>query len=155
MPTSPIWSGEGRSVWTRVGGYESGYFLYRNDTDLALSILGAGFDILYDPTIQAWHDSPIAKRKTARWLRLSTRNWVWMCRRHGVGPTRWRAILMGWAWAHRLAGLSPARQCSALRGALDGLTTRAPALPIETDGSALRRLIHLKRRLRDGVGEVE
>ncbi len=140
-----------RDAWHAVGGYEEHFFLYRNDTDMALKLLGAGFDVLYDPSWRVWHDSPTVQRQKPRWFRLSTRNWVWMCRRHGRGLTTLRGVLLGWAWAHRLAGASPSRQWSALRGAAEGLTRKRPDPPasVRPDGRALASLLKLKSSLRN------
>jgi len=139
-----------RSAWDAVGGYEAGYFLYRNDTDLALKLLGAGYEVLFTPDCKVWHDSPIARTKTAKWLFRSTRNWVWLARRHGRRGSGLVAILMGWIWAHKLAGLSPAKHFATLRGLLAGLFTRAPKLEksVKPDGKALKRLVQLKLGLR-------
>lgn len=139
-----------RSVWDEVGGYESGYFLYRNDTDLALKLLAAGHEVVFTPEYKVWHDSPIAKTKTAKWLFRSTRNWVWLAKRHGKRGSGLAAILMGWLWAHKLAGLSPVKHASALRGMLAGVFSKAPKLEegVTPDGKALSRLIRLKLGLR-------
>ena len=137
-------------AWHRVGGYERGFFLYRNDTDLALKLRAAGYDLLFDPTLVVLHDSKVVQRQKPRWFYLSTRNWVWMCRRHGRGSLRITAIALGWLWAHRLAGLSVSRQVMALRGGIAGVLRGHPPLPmgLAPDGSALRRLITLKRTVR-------
>lgn len=141
-----------RDAWQRVGGYESRYFLYRNDTDLALSLRAAGYAVHFDPRWRVLHDSPIIDRRTPKWFARSTRNWVWLCRRHGRGVTRWQGIILGWLWAHRLARASLLRHLGALRGLIAGLVRSAPPLPkgIEPDGSALRELIRFKIRLRGG-----
>lgn len=139
-----------RTAWDAVGGYEKGYFLYRNDTDLALKLLGAGLEVLFTPEFKVWHDSPIARTKTAAWLSRSTRNWVWLARRHGRRGSGLAAILMGWLWAHRLARLSPAGHLAALRGLVAGLIQRPPRLEpgVKPDGRALSRLVLLKLGLR-------
>ncbi|OAB63191.1 hypothetical protein AY599_01535 [Leptolyngbya valderiana BDU 20041] len=112
-------------AWRRVGGYCEPYFLYRNDTDLALSLSTVG-KVWFDPSWVVWHDSPAATRKSVRWCRLATRNWLWMARRHSTHPRRF------WAWlgvlqAFRLAGARPAAQAAVLRGVAQGLLGRAPA----------------------------
>ncbi len=153
---TPYWPDMGpgniirRSAWDAVGGYEAGYFLYRNDTDLALKLLGAGFEVLFTPDCKVWHDSPIARTKTAKWLYRSTRNWVWLAKRHGKRGSGLVAVLMGWLWAHKLAGISPIKQLAALRGMLAGLFSPAPKLEkaIKPDGRALKRLVLLKLGLR-------
>lgn len=139
-----------RSAWEAVGGYEAGYFLYRNDTDLALKLLGAGGVVHFNPGWIAWHDSPAARVKSLRWFFLSTRNWVWMCKRHARGLTRWQGVLLGWAWAHRLAGWRLRAHGRALAGAWVGLVRRAPPVPgaVRQRGPGLRELLRLKRRLR-------
>lgn len=139
-----------RDAWLRVGGYESRYFLYRNDTDLALSLRAAGYAVHFDPAWRVLHDSPIVDRRTPAWFARSTRNWVWMCRRHGRGITRLKGIALGWLWAHRLAGMSVARHWGALRGVITGLVRQAPPLPdgLSPDGSAFAELIRLKISLR-------
>ncbi|MEM9166471.1 MAG: glycosyltransferase [Planctomycetota bacterium] len=135
-----------RDAWDAVGGYEAGYFLYRNDTDLALTLLASGREVAFAADCYVWHDSPIAKTKSRAWLRRSTRNWVWLCKRHGQRGSGVRGAVLGWLWAHRLAGLSPTKHASTLRGFLEGLAGPPPPLPrgVTPDGSALKRLIRLK-----------
>lgn len=139
-----------RAAWDGVGGYEAGYFLYRNDTDLALKLLAAHRRVAFTRALHVWHDSPIAKHKTPAWIRRSTRNWVWLCRRHGKRGSGVRGIVLGWLWAHRLARLNPMGHLMAIRGVLGGLLTPAPPMPegVSPDGAALRRLIRLKMRYR-------
>jgi GT2 family glycosyltransferase len=136
-----------RDAWDRVGGYEPAFFLYRNDVDLALKLLGAGLDVRFDPAWVAWHDSPAAARKSDRWLRLATRNWVWLARRHGRGVHRWLGALAGVARALLHAGPRPARLGRVLAGAWEGLTTPAPPLPpgVTHNGRAWRDLLRLRR----------
>lgn len=140
-----------REAWDAVGGYEERYFLYRNDTDLALKLLGAGLDVAYHPAWRGMHDSPHIAVRRVRWFTLSTRNWCWMCRRHARGIRAVGPMLLGWLWAHRLAGASLSRQWAALRGGLAGVLTPPPPLPtiVRRDGRGLSRLIGLKRSLRD------
>jgi GT2 family glycosyltransferase len=134
------------SAWKAVGGYEESFFLYRNDTDLAMKLLAGGYDVFADPEWIVWHDSPHAGRKSERWLELATRNWVLLARRHARG---WRlpfSIVLGWAWACRQAGLSLPRLRLATRGALVGLGMRVPALvgTIASDGTAFAELLRLQ-----------
>jgi GT2 family glycosyltransferase len=142
-----------RDAWLAVGGYEETYFLYRNDTDLALKLLGAGLDVHYDPRWVVYHDSPVVQRKTNRWLHLSTRNWIWTARRHGRGWRGLSGLMLGWVWAHRLAGFRPGGHAAVLRGVAAGLAKKPPKLPdsVKPDGSAFARLIQLKLRYRGGA----
>jgi GT2 family glycosyltransferase len=118
------------SAWRAVGGYQREFFLYRNDVDLALKFLGAGLDVAHNPDWFAWHDSPLAARKSLRWLHLATRNWVWLTRRHSrpslLGWKFFATILLQFAWTLREAGLDTDRLTAACDGLRDGLTTAPP-----------------------------
>ncbi len=163
------------SAWRRAGGYETAYFLYRNDTDLALKLLApstapastGGDDdeppptavhpvsgVHMNPAWIAWHDSPAAARKSDRWHRLATRNWIWTARRHARGGRldRLGGIALGWLWAHKLAGLSLPRHWATFRGAIDGLFQPAPGLPagVSPDGRAYSLLLASQLAARAG-----
>ena len=115
-----------RSAWQRAGGYCEDYFLYRNDTDLALS-LGTLGEVWFDPSWVVWHDSPAAARKGERWCHMATRNWLWMARRHGRGAAHalaWLGVLR----AFRLAGLRPAAIRAVARGVIEGVMEPFPAI---------------------------
>jgi GT2 family glycosyltransferase len=135
-----------RADWLAVGGYEEGFFLYRNDTDLAMRLLHAGLGVAFDPTWVVWHDSPATARKSLRWFEIATRNWLWLARRHGRGWTGLAGGALGWAWAHRLAGLSPGRHIAAIRGAFAGLFSPKPTMRTDrpSDGAAFASLLRLQ-----------
>lgn len=135
-----------RADWLRAGGYEEAFFLYRNDTDLALKLLGLGRGVWFDPSWVVHHDSAAAARKSLRWFELATRNWIWMCRRHGRGLWGAGALLAGWCWAHRLAGLRPRSHWAVLRGAWAGLARKAPDAVAagRRTGEGVRRLVGLR-----------
>jgi GT2 family glycosyltransferase len=138
-----------RDAWQRVDGYESRFFLYRNDVDLALKLGDLrrdGKGVYFDPNLVVWHDSPAAAKKSLRWYEGATRNWVWLCRRHGRGAWAMIGVCMGWVWAHRLAGTSPRAHIRVLKGALGGLAKAPPTMPSRTprDGHALRALLRLR-----------
>lgn len=140
-----------REAWMKVGGYEAAYSLYRNDTDMALKLLAAGYDVVFNPAWMVWHDSRIVTRKSDRWLHLSTRNWMWMAKRHATGLLRARGQMLGWLHAHRLAGWRPSGHWNVVKGAVLGLLMAAPSLPEcadPGDGRHYRRLLDLKIRLR-------
>lgn len=138
-----------RKDWERVGGYDDAFFLYRNDVDLAMKLLAAGRNVHFDPAWTVWHDSPAGAggRKSLRWFELAMRNWVWLCRRHGRGPSKVAALASGWLWAHRLAGFSPRAHLRVLCGVARGWFERPPVLPeiCRRDGRAVRRLLQLRR----------
>lgn len=137
-----------RSAWLGVGGYEESFFLYRNDVDLAMKLLGAGHGVHFNPAWVVWHDSPAAARKSARWFELATRNWIWTARRHGRGLGRVGGVLLGWAWAHGLAGARTGDHLRVLRGAARGLFERPPVLPgaVKPNGAAYAALLRLRTR---------
>ncbi|MEO0716415.1 MAG: hypothetical protein AAFY58_05440, partial [Planctomycetota bacterium] len=116
--------------------------------DLALTIATTGLGVHFDPALIVWHDSPATTRKSRRWFEIATRNWLWMCRRHGRGCTRLLMMLLGVAWAGRAAGLRLGDHLALLRGIGAGLFCPAPPLPktARADGSALRRLLMLRVR---------
>ncbi len=135
-----------RTAWDRVGGYEPAFFLYRNDVDLALKLLGSGHRVYFDPAWVVWHETSAGAggRKSARWFELASRNWVWLCRRHGAGWTRWKAMLAGWLWAHRQAGLSIGNHMAVARGVGSGLVgTRAP-LPRGTRRGSMQAFLQVR-----------
>lgn len=133
------------SAWAKVGGYEPRFFLYRNDVDLAMKLLGAGFGVAFNPAWIVRHDSPGAAVKGERWLHLATRNWLWLARRHGRGRHRVIGMTLGPLWSLRQAGWSLARVRCVLRGVREGLLSPAPTLPDEVvpDGAAWRAFMSL------------
>lgn len=120
-----------RADWLALGGYDAAFFLYRNDADLAMRLLAAGRLVHFDPALTVWHDtaSGPGARKSTRWHRLATRNWLWMSRRHGQGAAGVVGAALGAAWAVRAAGFSPARLWSTARGVVDGLLAPPPRSP--------------------------
>lgn len=136
-----------RDAWRMAGGYESGYFLYRNDTDLALKLCGLGLGVHFNPAWVVWHDTSAGAgaRKSETWHRIATRNWIWMARRHAEGASeRWRGAALGWMWAHKLAGLSASRHAATLRGAIEGVRRPPPRMDERIrSGPAWRDLLRM------------
>ncbi len=139
-------------AWNATGGYEESFFLYRNDADLALKLLSAGWKVRCDPSLIVWHDSPAASRKSDRWLHLATRNWIWMTRRHAKGSDLPLGIAAGAAWAAKLAGADAGRLKRVGRGVLEGLGRAAPPLPpgVPRTGAGYRALLSAQFRRRLG-----
>jgi GT2 family glycosyltransferase len=136
-----------RDAWKKVEGYEEAFFLYRNDTDLAMKLLGAGFDVVMDPAWIVWHDSPAAAMKSERWLEIATRNWIWVCRRHGTGWQKFACAVVAIAVAVRHAGPDLTRLKRVFAGVRDGVDLAAPAVPkgVIVDGSGLREYVRMRR----------
>jgi GT2 family glycosyltransferase len=107
-----------------------------------MKLLGAGYGVYFDPKLIVWHDSPAAAKKSLRWFELATRNWIWLCRRHGRGLGALAGAMLGWAWAHRLAGVSAAAHARILKGAAAGVLGAAG--PKQGSGASLRRLLRLR-----------
>ena len=129
---------------------EHGIFGYarpvKSTVDAVVTAMHSRYGWTIDPTWIVWHDSPAAARKSERWLELATRNWCWLCRRHGRGLGPVRAIALGAARAAMLAGLSPWRVWKVIRGLAQGLTKPVPAAPdaVRPDGSHLRRMLQIR-----------
>jgi GT2 family glycosyltransferase len=134
-----------RRDWDAVGGYEAAYFLYRNDTDLALKLLARGRGVHFSPAWVVHHDSPAGAggRKSVHWHERATRNWIWTARRHGRGWTGLAGGLLGWLWAHKLAGSSTKRHAATLRGARAGWFADPPRIDPRPDGSAYRAMLRM------------
>jgi GT2 family glycosyltransferase len=139
-----------RDLWLALGGYDSAYRLYRNDVELALRILSTGMGVRFDPRWVCEHDSPAAANKSERWCRQATRNWLWLCRRHGRGGNALLSIALGWAMAHRHAGVRLAAQKAVMQGVIEGLRTMPDA-----PGWFRRDDRHLARLLRMRLGQSE
>ena len=115
-----------RADWLAAGGYRHEYFLYRNDTDLAMSLLARGRGVHFNPDWVAWHDSPNTGKKSARWFRVATRNWVWMCRRHGSARSAAAAIAGGACSTLLATRARPGALISLARGLAEGVLSTPP-----------------------------
>lgn len=133
-------------AWDECGGYEPSFFLYRNDTDLALQLLERGWDVGFDPALVVWHDTPAGPgmRKSTRWHRLATRNWVWMVRRHGRGLAVLVGIVLGWASAHASARGSWEKHRATIAGVWAGLRERPITPAHASSGVAWRAYLRLR-----------
>jgi GT2 family glycosyltransferase len=130
-------------AWRRLGGYDAAFFLYRNDVDLAMRLLENGLDVRFVPEWTARHDSPDGA-KSDRWLRLGTRNFVWLARRHGRGVWKWLGLGAGIASCLRHAGWSVARVREVLRGVRDGFREPPPPCEPHSSGAAWRRMVRMR-----------
>jgi GT2 family glycosyltransferase len=68
-----------------VGMLDEKFFAYCEDVDFSLRVRKAGFPLRYVPTAQVWHGSsqPTHRTRTAIYRYLSTRNNLWVVRKHG------------------------------------------------------------------------
>ncbi len=136
-----------RDLWLALGGYDARFGLYRNDVDMAMRLLSVGAGVRFDPSWTCEHDSPAAANKSVRWCGQATRNWVWLCRRHG-GRFAWMVpVVIGLFAAHRHAGLRPGAHAAVFKGAAAGLASR-PEMPAwwRRDPRTMRTLLRLRLR---------
>jgi hypothetical protein len=71
-------AGVRRNVIEQVGGYPEEFFLYFNETDMALRIWDAGYTIKSFPEVVAYHKSSRANRTSERAPFYYTRNLLWL-----------------------------------------------------------------------------
>ena len=72
-------------ILQHVGMLDESFFAYCEDIDFSLRIRHAGFSLRYVPTALLWHGSEgqTDRTRTARYRYLSTRNNLWVVRKHG------------------------------------------------------------------------
>jgi len=77
-----------RKVYDIVGGFDDRFFAYCEDIDWTLRCREHGFRLLYCPTAKLWHwAGTAAKHKPVFYRYLSTRNHLWVMRKHVTGVT--------------------------------------------------------------------
>jgi len=74
------------SILDRVGMLDESFFAYCEDIDFSLRIRKAGFRLRYVPSAYLWHGSsqPTERTSTSTYRYLSTRNNLWVVRKHGT-----------------------------------------------------------------------
>lgn len=141
------------AAWAGVGGYESRFFLYANDTDLALKLLSAGWDVVRDPRWRARHETRTAFDRPDAWFRLATRNRVWTARRHA--PCLWPVYAaLACVDTHFRAGRRARAHARAVRGAIEGVLDAAPRLPsgVRPCARGMRSLVAMRWKALLGGG---
>ncbi len=116
-----------REAFERVGGYWGPLFLGHEGQDLALRLLGAGYDILYCPDVQVTHLTSTEARPSSRIYYTFTRNSIWVSLRNHRPLIAAREIFKDLA----LMGFASARAGhwgGYLRGVWDGLTGSSQAI---------------------------
>ena len=58
------------SAFKAVGGFDERYFLYYEDVDICRRLRGAGYSIIYDPTVSVVHDARRASRRNPRLMAI-------------------------------------------------------------------------------------
>lgn len=72
-------------ILQNVGMLDETFFAYCEDIDFSIRIRKAGFRLRYVPTAHIWHGSskPTNKTRSEMYRYLSTRNNLWVVRKHG------------------------------------------------------------------------
>jgi GT2 family glycosyltransferase len=131
-----------RAALSAVGGLDSAFFAYFEDSDWSLRCRAAGYEIWYEPTSVVWHVAGqslaaegLPQLGAGQILQpqayvLHIRNGLWFFRRHGRGLQRWVSLvsftLQAAAFSFKLLlrGHAPAA-----RGVWQGLAAGWAALP--------------------------
>lgn len=144
-----------REVYETVGGYDSHFFLYYEETDWCARVRKAGFSILFTPKARIWHKGnvggPTINRSPLRHYYI-TRNEIIFLKRNAPAA-KFPKIVRWYLWKHtdailRLIKHGKFKQASAhLRGISAGLwciwqdsRDRKSSTPTQKDG--VRGRIH-------------
>ncbi|KWT95095.1 glycosyltransferase family 2 protein [Candidatus Magnetominusculus xianensis] len=87
-------AGVRREVLKKAGGYPEEFFLYFNETDMALRVWNAGFRIESFPDIVCFHKSSQINRTSTRGPFYYTRNIFWVIWKNYPGVLMWKATLL-------------------------------------------------------------
>jgi GT2 family glycosyltransferase len=73
------------TILHQIGMLDEAFFAYCEDIDFSLRVRKAGFRLRYVPAALLWHGSqrPPHRTRTATYRYLSTRNNLWVVRKHG------------------------------------------------------------------------
>ncbi len=82
-----------RAAYLEVGGYFEPYFFAQSEVDLAMRLIGAGWDVRYVPSAVVHHrKAQVGRAPGAFVLQLRVRNQLWFWMRHFPW---WSAVLHG------------------------------------------------------------
>ncbi|MBF0456973.1 MAG: glycosyltransferase family 2 protein [Nitrospirae bacterium] len=87
-------AGVRRDVLKKAGGYPEEFFLYFNETDMALRVWNAGFRIESFPDVVCYHKSSMTNRTSERGPFYYTRNIFWTIWKNYPGLLMWKATLL-------------------------------------------------------------
>ena len=114
-----------RATLAATGGYADQFFLYYNDLDLALRVLGGGEAIVFDPAWLVWHAKDPRGRDGERSIYFKARNIIWLARMHFSGWRRWSVVANALLGAVRRSIASGFWRAMA-RGVRDGIFIAPP-----------------------------
>ncbi len=75
-----------KDLFKRAGWYDDRFFLYQNETELAIRILNLGYQIYYEPLCRVVHRESPAGRNRWRQVYYPTRNTIWILRKYFPFP---------------------------------------------------------------------
>ncbi|WP_432511972.1 glycosyltransferase family 2 protein [Kineococcus sp. SYSU DK001] len=120
-----------RDLWTELGGFADGYFLYWEDVDLSLRALGLGANLHVRADLEAVHLVGATQQqgfKSATYVEFNCRNRLLFARRHlpprrvarfvASSPVYAAEVLRRDGWRRLLRDRSPVR--AAVRGTVAG-----------------------------------
>jgi hypothetical protein len=87
-------AGVRREVLEKAGGYPEEFFLYFNETDMALRVWNAGFRIESFPDVVCFHKSSLANRTSERGPFYYTRNIFWVIWKNYPAASMWKATFL-------------------------------------------------------------
>ncbi len=105
-----------RQAFSQAGGFWDKLFIYAEELDLSYRIIDKGFDIIHCVSIDVMHSETPSARPNDRYLRLASRNRIWVAFRNLPFPN---AVVMSVAWSIKHALMSI--KTGQLLAVLDGL----------------------------------
>ncbi|MCE9531717.1 MAG: glycosyltransferase family 2 protein [Planctomycetes bacterium] len=82
-----------RDCLQQIGGFDEDFFLYYEDVDFCRRAAENGWKVLFEPSVQVFHHTPLHKRNVTAALRLMTRHaLLTFARKHW---SSWRVRILG------------------------------------------------------------
>jgi N-acetylglucosaminyl-diphospho-decaprenol L-rhamnosyltransferase len=102
-----------RSAFEQIGGFDEGFFLYCEDTDICVRLRAAGWGVRYEPSATARHQEGSSAPRAAL-AAIHARSRIRYARLHSARPAAIaeRGIVALWAVTHALVAL-PRRRAAA------------------------------------------
>ncbi len=75
-----------RALFESIGWYPERFFLYQNETEVAIRVRQKGYEIFYEPCCRVVHREAAAGRTNSRRVFFPTRNTIWILRRYFPFP---------------------------------------------------------------------